>query len=80
MLERLRRSHPAVRCSIIIGAITMLCLYITALFAYSAAPYGDYSNAMIIYNGCLEAAPASLASGVIGGLIGDLILGSRGGD
>ena len=58
----------------------MACLYITAVVAYLIAPYGDYFSAMTIHRGCLEAAPASLAAGVIGALIGDLILGGKGGE
>lgn len=78
-LTRFRRMHGMTRLAIGLGAATMLCFYITAVFALVIAPYVDYANAMTIHRGCLEAAPASLASGVCAGLIGDVILSRYGG-
>lgn len=78
-LSRYRSLHGMARTAIGLGAATMLCFYITALFALIVAPYVDYANAMTIYRGCLEAAPASLAAGVCAGLIGDVIMSRYGG-
>ena len=58
-----------------LGAGMMLCFYIVGFVSYLSAPYVlNYSNAMALFRGCLEAAPASLAVGVCAGLLGDLML------
>ena len=74
-----KKLHDASKISISIGAITMSCFYITAIVAFLIAPHVNYINAMLIHRGCLEAAPASMASGVCAGLLGDLMLKRRGG-
>ena len=58
-----------------LGFSLMLCFYIVAIVARLCAPYANYYNAMTLYRGALEAAPACLAVGVITGLLGDLMLG-----
>lgn len=64
-----------------LGAGMMLCFYIIAFASLASAPYAEnYFNAIALFYGALEAAPASLAAGVAAGLIGDLMLkhGARG--
>lgn len=66
------------RICIKMGAIMMLCFYITALTAYIIAPYvPNYHGAMSALRGCMEAAPASLAAGLIAAVICDLIVASQ---
>jgi hypothetical protein len=79
LLARYRRLHTAAQTAMLLGFLTMICFYITAAFAYFIAPQVEYSNAMTVYRGCLEAAPASLAAGVCAGFLGDLILSKHGG-
>ena len=63
-------SHFAIK----LGFYIMGCFYVVAAVAKYIAPLvPNYINAMIIYRGALEAAPASLASGVCAGLLCDLI-------
>lgn len=64
--------------SIKLGVSFMVCFYIVAIVAYLIAPHAaNYFNAMAVYRGSLEAAPACLASGVCAGLLGDLMLKSN---
>ena len=74
ILERFKSMHDMCRLAFSIGALTMLALYITAVFAYYIAPYVDFASARLVFHGCLEAAPASLASGVCAGVLGDIML------
>ncbi|MCL2857528.1 MAG: hypothetical protein FWE19_07435 [Oscillospiraceae bacterium] len=58
-----------------LGAGMMVCFYIVGLISLLSAPYSyNYFHAMALFRGCMEAAPASLAVGVIAGLLGDMIL------
>ena len=58
-----------------LGAGMMVCFYIVGFVSLLSAPYvNNYFNAMALFRGCMEAAPASLAVGVIAGLLGDMIL------
>ena len=64
-----------------LGAGMMVCFYIVGFISLLSAPYvNNYFNALALFRGCMEAAPASLAVGVIAGLLGDVILrfGDRG--
>jgi len=64
-----------------LGAGMMVCFYIVGFISLLSAPYSyNYFNAMALFRGCMEAAPASLAVGVIAGLLGDMVLrfGGRG--
>ena len=64
-----------------LGAGMMICFYIVGFISLLRAPYSySYFNAMALFRGCMEAAPASLAVGVIAGLLGDILLrfGGRG--
>lgn len=58
-----------------LGAGMMICFYIVGFISLLSAPYSyNYFNAMALFRGCMEAAPASLAVGVIAGLLGDMVL------
>lgn len=57
-----------------LGITAMVCFYIIAIASKLLAPFGNYLAAMSLARGCLEAAPACLASGVCAGLLCDLIL------
>lgn len=60
------------------GAIMMLCFYITAAAAYVIAPYvPNYFGAMAMFRGSMEAAPASLVSGICAAVLCDLELRSK---
>jgi len=61
-----------------LGALMMLCFYIVGFAAYIIAPYApNYFGAMSVFRGSMEAAPASLASGVLAAFICDAALKSR---
>ncbi|MDR2932315.1 MAG: hypothetical protein LBV27_04335 [Oscillospiraceae bacterium] len=74
ILSRFKRLHRLSKIAIKLGFLTMICFYITAAFAFYLAPHVNYINAMTIYKGCLEAAPAAFAACVCAGLLGDLML------
>ena len=58
-----------------LGAGMMFCFYIIGFISLLSAPYvSNYFNAMALFRGCMEAAPASLAAGVAAGLLGDMML------
>ena len=64
-----------------LGAGMMICFYIVGFVSLLTAPYWEnYFNAVALYHGCMEAAPASLAVGVIAGLLGDMMLRHGGKD
>lgn len=81
LLCRLRKElHPVSLLAIKLGIAQMICFYIVGITSRFTAPYvPNYFGAMALFRGCLEAAPASLASGVCAGLIGDLMLGGKSG-
>ncbi|MCL2578958.1 MAG: hypothetical protein FWE32_02885 [Oscillospiraceae bacterium] len=63
------------RLSFKLGAGMMVCFYIVGYVSLLTAPYhANYGRAVALFYGCLEAAPASLAAGVIAGVLGDLML------
>ena len=73
-----KKLHPYARVAIQIGFYTMICMYIVAVFAYWIAPHAaNYINAVTVYHGALEAAPACSAAGVSAGLLCDIIYRSR---
>lgn len=80
LLGRLREElHPVSLLAIRLGIALMSSFYIVGIVSRFSAPYvPNYFGAMAIFRGCLEAAPASLASGVCAGLLGDLMLGGKG--
>ncbi|GHU81169.1 hypothetical protein FACS1894191_7820 [Clostridia bacterium] len=80
ILSRFKKLHSMSKTAIWTGLLTMAGCYITAGFALIIAPHTNYINAMTIYRGCLEAAPASLAACVCAGLLGDLMLPKSGDD
>ncbi|MGI6404845.1 MAG: hypothetical protein ACOX0K_11705 [Oscillospiraceae bacterium] len=75
-LELFRELGPYPKLAIKLGAGMMLVFYIVGVISLLSAPYvPNYFNAITLYRGCMEAAPASFAAGVCGGLLGDLMLG-----
>lgn len=81
LIKRLRRMGPYPKLAFQLGAALMLMFYIVGFASYLSAPcVPNYFNAMTLYRGCMEAAPASLAAGVCGGLLGDLMLRRGDGD
>ena len=63
---------------VMLGVLMMVCFYIVGFTAYIIAPYvPNYFGAMSVFRGSLEAAPASLASGMIAAFICDVALKSR---
>lgn len=60
------------------GALMMLCFYIVGLAAYIIAPYApNYFGAISVFRGSMEAAPASLVSGILAAFLCDAALKSR---
>jgi len=58
-----------------LGAGMMVCFYIVGFISLWRAPYSyNFFNAMALFRACMEAAPASLAVGVVAGLLGDMML------
>ena len=61
------------------GCLLMLGYYITAAFAIAIYPYAtNRSGNTAVKNGCLQAAPASLATGVTAALLCDVIIKRNG--
>ena len=61
-----------------LGAMMMACFYIVGFAAYIIAPSApNYFGAMSVFRGSMEAAPASLASGVLAAFICEAALKSR---
>ena len=73
--EKFGQLHGFSILSFKLGAGMMFCFYIVGFASLLHAPYAaNFSNAIALYRGCMEAAPASLAAGVCAGLLGDLML------
>jgi len=73
--SKLEQLHDLSILSFKLGAGMMLCFYIVGFVSLLSAPYvSNFSNAIALYYGCLEAAPASLAAGVCAGILGDMML------
>lgn len=67
--------HPFSRVSFKLGLYLMMMFYIVGLVSRFSAPYvPNYHNAISLFRGCMEAAPASLAAGALAGLLGDLMM------
>ncbi len=73
--KELAKLQPVSRLAIELGAATMLAFYIVGFVSRLSAPVtANYINAITLYRGCMEAAPASFAAGVCAALLGDLML------
>lgn len=75
LLEPFQKLGPYSRLAIRLGSALMGIYYIVGIASRLSAPYvPNYHNAIALFHGCLEAAPASFAVGVCAGLLGDLML------
>lgn len=73
-----KRLHPFAKWSFLGCLELSVALYLAAGVIRRVIDYlPDFTRARICYDGLLEAAPATLAVGVIAGLIGDLVLRPR---
>ena len=73
--ERYQEFSALSKLSFKLGAGMMLCFYIVGFASLLSAPHvSNHANAIALFHGCLEAAPAAFAAGVCAGLIGDLML------
>lgn len=78
LFEKVKSVSEYSKIALKMGAIMMLCFYIVGLTAYIIAPYSpNYFGAISVFRGSLEAAPASLVSGVCAAVICDLALRSK---
>jgi len=72
--ERVRKLNHFSRIAIKLSFYIMICIYITAGFAFYIAPYmPSYLRAMTVYYGAMEVAPACLAAGICAALLCDII-------
>lgn len=78
LFEKARTVGEYPKVAVKLGAIMMLCYYIVGMVAYIIAPYApNYLGAMGVFRGSLEAAPASLVSGICAAVLCDLELRSK---
>lgn len=76
--EKLRELSDFSKLAVKAGALMMLSFYITGAVAYIIAPHvPNYMGVTAVYHGCLEAAPASLVSGICAAVICDLVCKSK---
>ncbi len=78
LLQKLGELNSYSKTSIKMGALMMLSFYIVGLVAYIIAPdVPNYFGAMSVFRGSMEAAPASLVSGICAAVICDIALASK---
>lgn len=76
--KRVRNISGYAKICVKMGAIMMLCFYIAGAVAYILAPQApNYFGAIGAFRACMEAAPASLASGICAAVICDLLAAPR---
>lgn len=75
MKEYYQKLHPLSHLSVKLGIALMLLFYIVGFVSRLSAPYvPNYFNAIYLFRGCMEAAPACLAAGVCAALLGDMMM------
>lgn len=73
LIEKLKEVNWYSRLAVKLGALMMASFYIVGAVAYIIAPHvPNYLGAMGVFHGSIEAAPASLASGICAAVICDL--------
>lgn len=78
LIKKIRDMSEYSKIAVKMGAIMMICFYIAGITAYIIAPHvPNYFGAMSVFRGSLEAAPASLVSGICASIICDVAAKSR---
>lgn len=78
LIDKVKELNAYSKTAVKMGALMMLCFYIAGFFAYIIAPYSpNYFGAISVFRGSMEAAPASLVSGVCAAVLCDIALNSR---
>jgi len=73
--HRFRKMHKFAKNVLFLTIASMITTYIFAAVVYMIAPQlPDYLLAMSLYDGLMEAAPATLAAGVCAAIISDIAL------
>lgn len=78
LINRLKEANGFSKLAVKLGALMMSSFYITGIIAYIIAPdVPNYFGAMNVFRGCMEAAPASLASGICAAVVSELVYRSK---
>lgn len=78
LLQKAKDINDYSKIAIQMGALMMLCFYIVGFAAYIIAPHApNYFGAISVFRGSMEAAPASLVSGICAAVICDIALKSK---
>lgn len=78
LIKKLKEANEYSKLAVKLGALMMASFYITGLVAYIIAPeVPNYFGVMSVFRGSMEAAPASLVSGICAAVICDLVYRSK---
>lgn len=78
LFNKVKELNAYSKTAVKMGVLMMLSFYIAGFFAYIIAPYSpNYFGAISIFRGSMEAAPASLVSGICAAVLCDIALGSK---
>lgn len=78
LLQKAKELNAYSKMAVKMGALMMLCFYIVGFAAYIIAPHApNYFGAISVFHGSMEAAPASLVSGICAAVLCDIALNSR---
>lgn len=73
LIKELKKVNEYSKFAVKLGALMMAGFYITGIASYIIAPIvPNYLGALSVFRGSMEAAPASLASGICAAVLCDL--------